>query len=68
MPHTNVKEIYAEQRSDYHHIGCQRGFTIARVHSYGKGIAGVGFVAADWELHVMRPFQPSLPIGGSYAM
>ena len=67
-PRTDVREIYMEQRSYYHRRGCQRGFTIARVHSYGKGIAGVGFAAADWELRTARPFWPSLTIGGGYAM
>ena len=67
-PRTDVREIYAEQRSYDHHRGCRRGFTIARVHSYGKGIAGVGFAAADWESRSARPFRPSLTIGCSYAM
>ena len=65
---TNVREIYVEQRSYYHRRGCRRGFTIARVHSYGKGIADVGFMAADWESHAARPFWLSFNIGGSYTM
>ena len=38
------------------------------MHSYGKGIAGVGFVAADWESCAAHPFWPSLAIGGSYTI
>ena len=67
-PRIDVKDIYVEQRGYHHRRGCWQGFTIARAHSYGKGIAGVGFAAIDWESRAAHPFWPSLTIGGSYAM
>ena len=38
------------------------------VQSYGKGRAGVGFVAADWESRAARPFWTPLTIVCSSAM
>ena len=36
-------EVYTDQRR-----GCLQGFTIARVHLYGKGRASVGLIFAVW--------------------
>ena len=39
-------------------IVCWRGFTIARVHSYGKGGVGVELATTNWVTCKWRPFQP----------
>ena len=55
-----------DRRSEHRRIGCWRGFTMARVHSYGKGRVGVGLMAASWELHVRRaPLGRHVPRGAA---
>ena len=40
--------FHANQRSGHCRRVCMRGVTMARVHSYGKGRAGVGLITAVW--------------------
>ena len=60
--------VQADQRGWSHHRVCWQGFARARMHSYGKGRVGVGFLTADWVIHMRRIFWLSWAIVCTSAM
>ena len=64
-PRENAGAVYADQRSSYQCRGCRRGFTIAGVHSSGRGRAGVGLTTVDSVTHKRWLCRPSWATGCS---